>query len=333
MKFRNLSASFGADSVFLVPVALWVTASRAYPFEGSHRLKDKAKYIGRGLLMPRLMHRWFQFLRQPEMLPLVAACPRLYSKLQRPYLHLKLGAKDRLSALSEHYRFVLDRLAPAALVRIYSRPGVTLAEFAIPEMGDFSVRLLYWNKFEKEGELTLALFEERHGERGISFALSFTLRAAAPDRSEFFIGGLQGFKRLNERQYVVDITRGMHGLRPKGLLLFALQQIADVWQVRDIRAAGDEMRVFNYFWLRHKPVMSSCSEFWRESDGISDADGNFTLPARFVPRPLADIKPNKRSLYRKRYSLLETLTAQIQSRLRGLEKGPARLNGGPPPPI
>jgi hypothetical protein len=38
----------------------------------------------------------------------------------------------------------------------------------------------------------------------------------------------------------------------------------------------------------------------------------FTLPVVFTPRQLSEIKPNKRTMYRRRYQMLEELGEQIQ---------------------
>jgi uncharacterized protein VirK/YbjX len=303
-----------------LPSALLRTAGIVYPFPGLRRLKDKAKYVARGLLTPGLTCEWFTLLARPEMGFATHAQPRIYSKLQRPYLHKDLPPAARLAALREHYQFALKRFTPAALEKIYSGWNARLIETNIPEFGNFSVRLANRRLYEKEGELTLALFNDQ-ADRTM-FALSFIVWKNSPDQREIFIGGLQGAKRHNQPEIVVGVTRGMNGLRPKALLLYAAQQLAAHWEVKTIRAVSDAQNIFRDIRLSHKKVMASYDEFWTDSDGKIDADGLFTLPPRFEPRPIADIKPNKRSLYKKRYAMLEDFTAQFQKNLRALERQP-----------
>jgi uncharacterized protein VirK/YbjX len=195
---------------------------------------------------------------------------------------------------------------------------VRLLETTISDLGGFSVRMASRRLYEKEGELTLALFDDRFNRP--MFALSFTVWKSGAGTRELFIGGLQGIKRANDGEATVAVTRGMNGLRPKALLLFTVQQIAAHWEVGTIRAVSDAQNIFRDIRLSHKKVMASYDDFWTDSDGKLDADGLFTLPPRFVPRPIADIKPNKRSLYKKRYVMLEDFAAQVPKNLRALEK-------------
>jgi uncharacterized protein VirK/YbjX len=133
-----------------------------------------------------------------------------------------------------------------------------------------------------------------------------------PGRREIFIGGLQGFKTANEREYVVAVTRELFGLRPKALLVFALQQLAALWDVAAIHAVSNQTRN-----LRHRPkhIQADYDQFWRESGAALEPDGNFTLPVAFVPRDLASIKPNKRTMYRRRYQMLDKFGEAIRQNL------------------
>jgi uncharacterized protein VirK/YbjX len=49
-----------------------------------------------------------------------------------------------------------------------------------------------------------------------------------------------------------------------------------------------------------------------ESGGKLAEDGNFDLPAMFVPREIATLKVNKRPVYRRRYQMLAEVAGQIQ---------------------
>ena len=289
--------------------ALFAGATQVYPQRGLQRAKDRAKFCLRGLAMPHLTRQWFQILAQPSLAAVVRNSPRVLSKLQRPYLHRKLKPQERLNVLREHYHFVQETFSPEAMEQIYSERGALLAKFPIEGIGELSLRLGYWSPFEKEGELSLALVNETAG--GLLFTLSFSATAFSPTGTDVFIGGLQTMRKTTNRELIVDITRGMAGLRPKALLLFALQQLAVAWHFKNIRAVSNDLLVFRDFRLKKKLVAADYDEFWLESDGRLEPDGFFTLPLVFVPRPIAEIKPNKRSLYKKRYLMLDELGTQI----------------------
>ena len=300
-----------------LPRLLLADAFRIYPPAGLKEIRQQLKYVARGLTMPHHIQQWFELWQSPRLAPLVDSHPRLLLKLQRPYLRRGLAVGVRRAILHQHYAFVQARFSPGGLRRIFAFPGVLLAGISVPGLGDLGVRLTYHDLFEKEGEMSLILHEEQ--KQTPLFALSFCIPGAGPDDREIFVGGLQGWKPANSRESMVALTRAMEGLRPKALLLFVLQTLAQHWQVGRIRAASNETRELR---LRKTAIHADYDEFWREAGGQQEADGNFSLPATFSPRPLTEIKPNKRSMYRRRYTLLETLARQIRQNATGLENQP-----------
>lgn len=123
---------------------------------------------------------------------------------------------------------------------------------------------------------------------------------------------MQGNKRANDKDAVVAITRGLHGLRPKALLLFALQELAGIWGIARLRAVSDANHIYRH-WQKQRPVAASYDQWWLESGGRLAADGMFDLPVAFLPREIASLKANKRLLYRRRYQQMAEIAAQIQA--------------------
>ena len=275
------------------------------------------KFIARGAASPRLTLDWFAVWQTPELAPLIKDHPRVLLKLQRPYLLRGLDTGQRWRILREHYCFTLKHFSAAAIAEIFTAPGAWLAEVPVSATSTFSLRLFYHDLYEKEGELSLIFYDEQKQSR--VWVLSFCVSYCQPDSREIFIGSLQGFKAANQREYVAAVTRSMFGLRPKSLLLFALQEISSLWNIRSIRAVSNESRN-----LRGKPggIRADYNEFWLQSGGRLETDGNFTLPFEFIPRDLTAIRPNKRGLYRHRYEMLAGIHASIRQNV-------SRLTGGP----
>ena len=292
---------------------LLASPSKLYPDPSYLRIKDKVKYCMRGLARPFATKEWFECLHQPDLLELVRSHPLILSKLQRPYLYRGLTIGEQLQFLKEHYTFMLRTFPVEVRSKIYSRTGTPLAKIILPDVGGYNLFLFYGDMFQKEGELTLVLSNEQTG--GRLFALTFTIINEKPDSREIFIGGLQGFRRTTDKEEVVLLTRAMHGLRPKALLLFSLQQLAIDWDVKSIRAVSDRRSIYTDFRLKKKNVLASYDEFWTDSQGVLGQDGLFILPPLFVARDISEIKPAKRSLYRRRYDMLGTLGIQISSSL------------------
>jgi uncharacterized protein VirK/YbjX len=129
-----------------------------------------------------------------------------------------------------------------------------------------------------------------------------------------FIGGLQGAKMENQRELVIRLTRSLRGLRPKALLVFALQQLAQSWGITRIRAVGGREHIYCHYRKR-KTFHANYDEFWLECLGQRMPDGNFELPVIAPLRNLAELPRTKRPVYRRRYEMLEEIAKEIAVRL------------------
>jgi uncharacterized protein VirK/YbjX len=276
-------------------------------------LKHRLNLFLHSLASPQMTLDWLALWQTPMLVPLKESHPRVLLKLQRPYLQRHFQPEERWQILQQHYSFVLGNFSAAALKEISTLSGFLLAHIRVPEVGHFGIRLFYDNLFEKEGELSLMLHDEE--KKAPLFAMTFCVSSNRPGNREIFVGGLQGCSLSRDRELVVGVTRGMFGLRPKAALLFALQQLAYVWSIPMVRAVSNQNRVLP---PHNQPIKANYDQFWVESSGELDEDGNFSLPTMDSPRASTEIRRNKRSMYRQRYQLLATLGEQLRQNISRL---------------
>ncbi len=304
------------------PASLWTAvneqARRACDRPGLDWRVKRWKFVARAFLNPGLTRRWYQYLSRPGMAPLASGRPRVFAKLQRPYIASSFDAARRLAILEAHYDFTATRLSTDALAEICAPAGLVLCTLHHESTGPVSVRFLYTDKYEKEGELTLGIYA-REPARLVT-AASFSVSRAADGTPGFLVGGLQANNKADQLDVIRDVTKEMWGLRPKAFALWGVQAVAEAWDVPSIRGVGDSQHVYRHFQKR-RDVAASYDEFWKESDGTDDGTGFFVLPPRYVPRPIEEIKANKRSQYRKRYALLDGLAADLRVALDRVRPG------------
>ena len=273
------------------------------------------KFCFRGLCLGSMTADWFSILDQKQLAPLVGAHPRVFGKLQRPYLARPLDKSAQLAALRQHYQFMLERFTGPALEEIFaSSHGLLIAQFPVREVGILSLRLLYNGRYEKEGELTIVLRKDDPGEA--LFNLTFCVVSNQPDHRQIIVGGLQGSKASQDKDLVIGITRGMHGIRPKAFLLWVVQELARDWNVNSLRAVSDAACV-SQLYARSTEIRASYNVFWEESQGHFEPDGFYTLPTAPQPRDLLEMKASKRQMYQRRYRMLADLAVQISARMEG----------------
>ncbi|MDR3458243.1 MAG: DUF535 family protein [Verrucomicrobiae bacterium] len=285
------------------------TASLIHPWHKPGSSFKRLKHCLRGLFFFRATRQWFNLLQRPGLDGLAWRHPHLFQKLQHPYLNRTLSTRQRLQALEQHYLFIANYLPAEVVDEIYDTPGRLLATVPLAGVGTLGLRLSR-SQCQKEGDLAISLVNLEAGTRLFSLTFSVTQFAAEP--RELFIGGLQGNKAANAKDLVIDITRGLHGVRPKALLLFALQELADAWGVTRIRAVSDANHIYQH-WQKRKQLAASYDSWWLEAGGRLAADGMFDVPSHFIPRELSTIRANKRQLYRRRYLQLAEIAGQIKA--------------------
>jgi uncharacterized protein VirK/YbjX len=230
-----------------------------------------------------------------------------------------LDTAGRLDALMQHYQFILAHLPATMIKAMHVFPGTLLAELSIENIGPLELRVACSTN-EKEGELMIFLRNPKLKKRFAT--LSFSVSPYEAEHKEMFVGGLQGSK-LTAEDMIVAVTRGLYGLRPKALVVFALQQLAASWGITRLRAVSDDMHIYRHFQKRQN-LAASYDAFWVECGGTLGSDRIFDLPVSFVPRDISTIRVNKRQMYRRRYVMLEGIAEQIQRRISGANESFAR---------
>jgi len=125
-----------------------------------------------------------------------------------------------------------------------------------------------------------------------------------------FVGCLQGSPDAATRDAIKDATKEMHGLRPRQLLLVALQAIARAYGLSAIVGVCDSQHIYRH-WRKRREIMQSYDEMWLDLGAERQGDGMFELPLLHQPRPLADYPSNKRSAMAKRQALELQVTERI----------------------
>jgi hypothetical protein len=290
------------------PFSFWATSARIHRAYAPYGLRKRLKFFVRAWRQPRLTNMWLARLAQADLAPLWMARPRLATKLQRPYVHCEWRVLERFAALMGHYD-ILPRIFSADVRQaIYYEEGLAIICLINPTSGRrLDVRLFYHDQFEKEGELTLAICDV---DTELTLAgITFCLAQPAHQRT-LIIGGLQASSDPQTRVLIHDVSKEMHGLRPKALALWCLQQLAACWQVGRIEAVGDAQHVYRH-WSKRLEFAASYDEFWSESDGRRLPGGGWELPLQLKQRTRAELKPSRRKAHERRYAMLDALQPKL----------------------
>lgn len=247
------------------------------------------------------------------------------TKFLRSFYSRKLSPMARLGKLKAHYDFLEAHFRNHLIRTLLSGVEIRLASMTGKGGALYDIGLAQHPRYRAEGDLTL--FLRRRGDEVALAALTFSFAsragsfasregsfgANAERELSLHIGGLQGPQADDGKQRVVDATRDLYGLRPKGAVLSALYDLAAVLGITDIEAVGMRNHPLNDG--RHA-VFANNDSFWAEQGAVAVAGGDFRLPAQLPQRAFEEVPAKKRKDWLARNALRDTVTAQLAPLIR-----------------
>ncbi|WP_099706059.1 VirK/YbjX family protein [Erwinia sp. OLSSP12] len=273
--------------------------------------KYRRKFVIRSLCMP--FHTFFylsEMAKNPFFNQIIKAQPGLPCRLQRPWMALGISQSQKLAGINNHYRTFCEAL-PANITDGYlSDRGATLAEISGKNQEKFSIKLTAHDFLSKEGEASLQFCDE---ENTVLALLTFAL-VNIDNRKTIFIGGLQGARNETPHEKIQLATKSCHGLFPKRLLTEAMINLARQLSVEQVIAVSNVNHIYaswRYKSRKKDKIHADYDQFWESLGAVQDAKNRFVLPLQMPRKAIDDIASKKRAEYRRRYDLLDQLSAQI----------------------
>jgi uncharacterized protein VirK/YbjX len=288
---RKLPATDGQPGL-----ALWWRSLRGRTDWRGHagqRALCAAKYLVRALGMPLRHHHYLSFLASHPLLSAwMARDPRLQERHQHRFVNRVWHREDRVDALRAHYRLLLERWSEDLFEAVYVKGRATLGSLALKDGSEARLHLRPPAHMSCEGELVIELTDVQ--DRPL-YRLVMTLI----DDDTLAIGCIQGPAGLHGRDAVRELTRNMHGMRPKQLMLVLAYAFAGQCGLRRILAVGN---IAHPLWGRAR-LYSDYDAYWLEQGGVTIDDGWFLLPAVLRHRTEAETESKRRALFRRRAEL------------------------------
>lgn len=262
---------------------------------------------------PEAMQHWVQFVTShwPE-----AAIDGMLMRPLRPYMRQHFSSAERRDLLRNHYETMLQQFGANEQLR--QSPGVMVTKLV--GKNDAAYTVYVGASTSKEGEMAFVIYDDQMR------YLAWLAAAIGRDEQEkpvLWIGALQGAKPPIGRDEVVKATRDLYGLRPKGAVLLAAQCFAQMLGLTAIRAPGNEghisQRGLSFLKLNKRTIHADYGQFWEELGGTKLSGDEYTIPVVPQVRDVNEVKPNKRSEWKKRQSLSEQLATDMTATLSALK--------------
>ncbi len=240
--------------------------------------------------------------------------PDMLGALIWPYQCAAWTAETRLARIAAHYQAVDQLGAPYAFDLDDQLVVVTLDE----QHAGLRVVLDQPKWFMREGGLTVNLFVGEFRAFSLAFSLWPTDQGLVG-----VIGGLQGRNREDALDLYRQLTKDLHGLRPRDFLLDIFRMLARRIGVQDIHAVAQAQRhhLHPFFGakLGDKELNPNYDSIWADRGGVALDTQFWRLDVAPETRDLDTVKPKKRSLYRKRFAFLDTFETAFAAGLDSVQ--------------
>jgi len=241
----------------------------------------------------------------------IAVTPQMLGVLEWPYIHNEWNIETKLDKLATHYEILLNSFP--ILARVNESEPYEVISFDHISKG-IIVAIDYAPWFIREGELVLNIFQDDLRVASIAFTLSYLDKEVVA-----YIGAIQGIHSGISTEESLEIyktlTKDFEGLRPRSLLLEVLKVILVQLGAKKMFAVSEQHRHHRhkYFKNDQKTVFKNdYNVFWEEHEGVLDeASGFYLLPMTLSIKDMAEIPSKKRSMYKRRYEIIEFFKNKI----------------------
>lgn len=268
----------------------------------SHKLTELKRKVRIGKLPSRQYQQYQSMCQTFQSAQLASAIDGVPQFIERPinkYLHKAWSGKQKLLTASYTLNLIEKTFTSEAIEKMFSakREGLTVANIEL-KSGDFAQLTLIYSQYPREGDLTLHLRNETGDD---IYLMSFSF---GPE-GQLYVCSLQGPSTDQSVEQVRLITKQMHGMRPKNLLMSAVYAVAAYFKVTSIQG------IANNSHIKSQHLKSSYDTFWQECSATLTSDGWYQLPLQEPVRDIESVKSQRRAEFRRREALRDAMSQEI----------------------
>ena len=230
-----------------------------------------------------------------------------YNKAYYPFLQKDFNNQRKLKYLEEHFK-VISNFKKKYQHELYDN-AILLLDMSKYHI-EMNLKLQYDHFSRHEGEITI-FFEDRNSLKKI-FKITGLL-----SKNIFYIGGVQG---QTSNDLMRSLTKECFGMRPHNFLLYCLMEFSQNLGCSSLYAIKNNFHVSNARARTRGKVLFDYDAFFRELNIIAETPSWNILNAKYQLKDISEIKSKKRSMYKKRYELLENISTDINNQTKVITK-------------
>jgi uncharacterized protein len=232
---------------------------------------------------------------------------RLYGFFYWPFLHKDFDVAKRFHFLAQHMHLVQTVFPWMALS---DKEQVILLDLSVhyPQL-KLVVESAPW--FLREGCLNLSLMLD---DRRL-MTLAFTL-VQTGDSIDCYIGSMQGSNEADSTETYKAIAERLEDVRPRDFVFKTFRLFMLSLGIKEIYCIADNFHIRNHAFFgggKNPVIQLPYDAMWVEHGAVDRGDGFFSIAAGVSERPLAEVPQKKRSRYKRRLEMLQSIGTGIDS--------------------
>jgi uncharacterized protein len=236
--------------------------------------------------------------------------PELVGVTIWPYICSSWSAKTCLQRIDEHFRVIeqMDSILDFPVNGML--PLLDLEDIAT----NLRVVLDQPKWLMREGLFAINLFLLDSRIYSLVFSFGFE-----ENRVVAYIGGVQGVDVEGILDDYKDLTKALHGMRPRDFLVELFRIFCRCVGVTKIYAVNDAKRHLRsrYFGTeKAEKLFLNYNDVWMERGGVQGNEDFFFLSIETPLKNLDEVPSKKRAMYRRRYELLRSVEDRMQVSLK-----------------
>ena len=280
------------------------------------RLFRTTSFMTWGFMHSKGIRQLSSLLRCEALTPVIRLNPKVIQKPFKPYVCRSWNKRRRMAEVASHFQ-LLSQLFPNTIDQVYTYKKVKLLQI---NDEDGNIYNLYIEQgHNKEGSLGIALRDAN--DVGV-FSSTFSL--SSRQNGSLYVGAVQGpSSKVEGREKVIrSLTKAMHGLRPKALIVELLLMLAREFQLANVYGVSNRGHIYQslrYLGRKKRGKVSfDYDTLWQEHGAEPVDPYLYALPLTLPRKEVAELKRSKRRLYTKRYQWLDELETEFRSNLKAL---------------
>lgn len=128
--------------------------------------------------------------------------------------------------------------------------------------------------------------------------------------NKLLIASMQGTNIPDAQELIKTVTKKLHGVRPMFMMVYLFKLFAEHFHL-ELLGIGHKNQA-KYRFNDNTRLLFNYDDFWQENNGKLNERGYWVLTNDIERKSLEEIQSKKRSMYRKRYEMLDKISLEIE---------------------